>query len=604
MTPWADQAWGWLKERPGALLALVAVLLYARTVGYEHALDDLAVIQENVFVKQGLGGIGDVLTHDYWAGFTANAAAYYRPLSLVTFCLEYALTGGAPWLGHLDNTLLYGLTAWLAWRLLRGFTSAPVAFSSVLLWVVHPVHVEVVANIKSRDELMGMALGLGALLAARGGRPLATAALLFLALLAKESSITLLAVIPALLWWTTDRGAKGIAGVTAAALGAAAAFWACRYAALGTLGIEHPENMLHVTQNALLGASSTGEHMGSVLAMVTRYAEMLVWPRNLSFDYSIGQVPLVGLAHPLAVMGGTLVLAVAVAIALNRRRGQVVGFALFSTAATLSVASNVVVLVLGSTLGERYLYAPSLFVALLVGLGIGQLGRWRLALFALALPLGVRTLDRTPDWRDNTTLIEADMAANPGNPRIASHYAVVRTEELRPHPKSVALLSQTVALHEQDPDRYHWAGAHAHTALGDIYRAEGMLPEAQKHYEQAVHIEPPHFQAWFNLGWVLYEQGLVEESTWAYGTGLRFKADHPLRDTDPTGWQHWWLNLCISAREAQQMDLARRSCQNAVVAAPNWGMAHAALGLVEQADGNPVEAEALFRKARALDPSL
>ena len=135
-------------------------------------------------------------------------------------------------------------------------------------------------------------------------------------------------------------------------------------------------------------------------------------------------------------------------------------------------------------------------------------------------------------------------------------------------------------------------------------RTEGMLPEAQRHYEEAVHIEPPHFQAWFNLGWVLYEQGLAEQSTRAYGTGLRFKADHPLRDTDPTGWQHWWLNLCISARDSEQLDLARTACQNAVTAAPRWGTAYAALGLVEQADDKPVEAAALFSKARALDPTL
>ena len=74
MPPLVDSAWAWLKARPGLALALFAVLLYLPSVGYDYALDDLAVLTQNAHVKQGLAGIDDVLTSAYWEGFSTNAS--------------------------------------------------------------------------------------------------------------------------------------------------------------------------------------------------------------------------------------------------------------------------------------------------------------------------------------------------------------------------------------------------------------------------------------------------------------------------------------------------------------------------------------------------
>ena len=601
MTPLVDSAWAWMKARPGLALALFAVLLYLPSVGYDYALDDLAVLTQNAHVKQGLAGIDDVLTSAYWEGFSTNAPAHYRPLSLVMFCVEVSLTGGAPWLPHLLNVLLYGLTALLAWHLLRPITSA--ATAAVAIWVAHPLHVEVVANVKSRDELMAFALGLGALLAARARRPVVVGVLVLLAMLSKESSITLLAVVPALLWWTTDQGPADLAKSTGAAL-AGALIWAFgRASALGTLRLEHPENMLHVTQNALLGTSSWSEHVGSLLAIGGRYVTMLVWP-TFSFDYSIGQVPLVGPTNPLAMLG-LLALAALVAVVVRglRRRGSTAAFAAFATLATYSIASNAVVLVMGSTMGERYLYVPSFFVLVLVTLA--WRGRLKLGLSLAAVALFAwRSADRLPDWRDNSTLIQADLENNPGNPRVVTHYAAVRTEDPLPWPVSVEKLDRAVALYESDPSRYHWSGAHAHHALGEVYRQGGRTEDARRHYQAAVDIESGHFPSWFNLGFTLYQLGDYTGSTEAYGAGLRYKAHHPLGNADATPWHDWWLNYCISARLDGRLELARNACLEATRLRPDWGMAWGALGQVEDSAGNTALAVELYTKARALDPTL
>ncbi len=612
--PLLDSAWAWLKLRPGYLLALVAVLLYSQTIGFDYALDDLAVVTENRFVKQGIAGMGEVLSTSYWKGFSDNAPAYYRPLSLLSFCLEVELTGGQPWLPHAVNVLLYGLTALLAHLFLRRIVSPPLAFAATLLWLVHPTHVEVVANVKSRDELLGFLLGLGMLIAGMSGRLVTCGVLMLLAMMAKESSLTLLAVLPAALYWATDASPSTIVGRTLAPAAGALTWWICRWSALGTPIIEHPDNIWHITQNALVGSSSLSEHIGSVLAMGSRYAGLLLAPITLSFDYSIGQVPLVGLTHPLALLGAALFAGWMVLLACNLRRDRPVGFALFAGLATFSIASNAVVLVMGSTMGERYLYVPSLFACLLVVIPLGRLHRgpmlestnWRFLVPVLVLSLlGTgRSLARIPDWQDNSTLIEADMAENPGNPRIAGHYAIVRIADKKPIAGTVDQLNRSLDLHSYEPGRYHWVGVHANTALGDVYRQSGRLDEALHHYEAAVALEPAQFQAWFNIGWILYELGQPRESATAYGTGLRFKADHPLRDADPTRWHLWWLNTCISARDAGAFEMALETCERAIDAKPMWGQAWGGLGLVYQALGEHDRAAEHFAKARQLDPSL
>lgn len=612
--PLVDEAWDWLKLRPALLLALVAVLLYSQSVGFDYALDDLAVITENRFVKQGFAGMGSVLSSSYWEGFSDNAPAYYRPISLLTFCAEVQLTGGHPALPHLVNALLYGACALLAHALLRRLSDRPTAFAAVLIWVLHPTHVEVVANVKGRDELLGALFGMGMLLAGLQRRLVACGLLMFLAMMSKESSLTLLAVLPAALWWRTEVGLREIGLRGLPPLLGALGWWVCRRLALGSWTIEHPDNIHHVTQNALLGSSGLAEHGGTLLAMLARYLGLLVAPLNLSFDYSIGQVPLVGLGHPLALAGALVLLAWLLGLGLQLRRGRLVGFALFALLATFSVASNTVVLVMGSTMGERYLFLPSLFFCLLVGAGLARLhrppllGRANLRmlapLLALSLLAGARSLARLPDWRDNARLIEADMLANPGNPRISGHFAIVRNAGSKPIVPTLTALQAALDLHATDPLRYHWSGVHAHTATGDVLRSAGRLDEAMLHYESAVELEAAHFVAWFNIGWIHYNQGRPAEAAAAYGTGLRFKADHPMRDADPTPWSAWWLNACIAARDAGRLDMALATCRRATEARPDWGQAWAGLGLVEEARGNRVEAEALIAKARALDPTL
>lgn len=140
---------------PSALLALIAVALYANTFDHKYALDDIAAVGQNLFVKQGFKGIPDLLRTEFWH-FSNISLGYYRPLSLITFAIEQEYFKDSPGISHIINTLLYGLTGVGLGALLQKWLPGQpiVAFLIGLLFIAHPIHTEIVANIKGRDELL------------------------------------------------------------------------------------------------------------------------------------------------------------------------------------------------------------------------------------------------------------------------------------------------------------------------------------------------------------------------------------------------------------------------------------------------------------------
>ena len=142
----------------------------------------------------------------YWYGLDGLNDWLYRPLSLVMFAIEWQVAPGTPALGHLVNILLYAATAVVLFRFLRDLFAgydALVPFAISLLWIAHPIHTEVVANIKSRDELLSFLFSILTLWqcvkyasAPSTKHLLLSGVYFFLALMSKESPITLLVIVP------------------------------------------------------------------------------------------------------------------------------------------------------------------------------------------------------------------------------------------------------------------------------------------------------------------------------------------------------------------------------------------------------------------------
>jgi len=159
------------KYKAQFLLVLLTFLFYGNTLFNDYALDDAIVITENKFTKQGIQGIDDLLFNESFTGFFGVkkdlvAGGRYRPLSMISFAIEYEIWGLNPTISHLLNVILYAITAIILFVIINilykekssFFDSAALLIS--ILFLAHPIHTEVVANIKGRDEIMSLLFSL------------------------------------------------------------------------------------------------------------------------------------------------------------------------------------------------------------------------------------------------------------------------------------------------------------------------------------------------------------------------------------------------------------------------------------------------------------
>ena len=213
---------------PAILLLFFAGILYAASASFGYILDDELVIWKNDYVQKGFGGIRDIFTSDSFMGYFKQQrflleGGRYRPLSLATFAMEVGIFGNSaenpalPHYSHIINILLYGLSAVVLYRVLLGLFPLKtdskwplfsLAFVAALIFTAHPLHTEVVANIKGRDEILALLFSLLALYAAMKytdtlkGIWLAGSALsLLLGMLSKENAITFVVIIPLTIWF-------------------------------------------------------------------------------------------------------------------------------------------------------------------------------------------------------------------------------------------------------------------------------------------------------------------------------------------------------------------------------------------------------------------
>lgn len=147
------------------LVFILAAGIYFNSGFNGYALDDGIVITENPYTKQGFAGISDIFSHETFSNIADQNAELsggrYRPLSIAMLAIEYQFFGANPGVNHFINVLMYALMCVLLFYLLKQYvfkTDLTAALIAALLFVVHPLHTDVVSNIKGRDEILCLLL--------------------------------------------------------------------------------------------------------------------------------------------------------------------------------------------------------------------------------------------------------------------------------------------------------------------------------------------------------------------------------------------------------------------------------------------------------------
>lgn len=505
------------KFAPLILFAL-AFLLYVVTLGHGFVLDDPMSIELNRYVQKGIIGIPDILTSNYRAGVEgANSSGQiYRPLSLIMFAIEHDIAPNSTFLLHFVNVLLYAFTAVVVWFLYRALVpNAPylLPFAATVLFVAHPIHTEVVANIKSRDEILALlfiALSLWACVKYTQKNNIDWLMLMigsyFLALLSKESAITMLPVFPLIAYFVGKQNVSKSALQLLWALIPAVLFLAMRYYAIThSVGINDTSKM----DNPIIEASNLMVQWATGFLVLGKYLLMLFVPHPLVYDYSYNALPLTNFGDFRVWISILVYVALAIYAFLQLPKRNIMAFCILALFCSLSIYSQLL-LVIGALFGERLAYLPSLWFclgivyavfAMLKSINDNNLAtKSRYALLATTLVLavsaffGVKTVLRAAEWKDNFTLFSTDAPKLPNSVRLNDnlstelHRRYINPKLTLSSTEKEQLLNDMIKYSKQSltiaPSPV------AYVNIGNAYSAQRKFADAETNYLKSLEIMP------------------------------------------------------------------------------------------------------------------
>ncbi len=537
----------------GLFLTALAFLLYANTLHHGFALDDSSAITDNWVVKKGTESLDLIFTEHYRYGYWNSKAVLYRPLSLFMFALEWEVSPDNPSIHHWVNVVLYALTAALLFStLLRIFSaySLLLPFAVTLLFIVHPVHVEAVANIKSRDEILAFLFAILALrwlwryFDHRNFLWLLGALVAYgLALLSKESVITFLAIFPLTIYYFHPRvDTFDLPWESLSFLLPAGIYLYLRTNIVGDFGAGAGAGS--PLDNVLFAATDTSTRLASAVQFLGRYLWTLLFPVTLCSDYGYNQIPITSWSDWRVLVSLLLHLGLGGYALWRIAKRELLVYGILFYGITLSIFANIVLLI-GSAYGERFLYAPSLGFALLLALlllrGLGGDLRQRdteqapaawaaghaVPLVALLLVAGLyaaRTVLRNPAWKDSYTLYTADLPRSPNSAKLNYHAAletVKRGQKLTDPQERGRRFDRALAGFQRAIEIYP-RYADAHGELGLTWFRKGNPQKALESYQKALELNPRKATVYSNMGIIYFQQGDYQRAEEVYRKAVEY----------------------------------------------------------------------------------
>ncbi len=423
-------------------------IIYSNTIGHGYALDDAMVITHNHYTKKGLAGIKDIFLNDSFKGFYQEKTVHlpggrYRPMSIATFAIEYQCFGLNPHLSHLVNILIYAFTGLILFWLLRllfnqsiatpGVLSIPVF--TVFIFLAHPVHTEVVANIKGRDELLALIFALITLLSVMQYIDtkhwvwlLISFISFFSAILSKENAIVCIILSPLTVYFFRKSDFRQLVISSLPLLLAAFIALILRNSITHGFNTEESKDLMN---NPFLHASVNQKYATIVLSLGV-YLKLLFWPYPLTHDYYPYHIPLVTWNNPY-VIATLLVYLILIAYALLKLKNKnVLSYAIWFFIIGLIPVSNLFVNI-GTFMNERFVYLASIGfsvgIAYLLTYFYNKLPykekyhpylRYFIFLFFVLL-FSVISFTRNFVWKDNFTLFLTDVKTSSNSAK--SNYA-------------------------------------------------------------------------------------------------------------------------------------------------------------------------------------
>jgi protein O-mannosyl-transferase len=563
------------------VLFIFSFLLYSNTLNHGYVLDDYSVISENTVTQEGIEAIPNILSHYYRYGHYSEGDGLYRPLSVVMFAIEWTISPNNPTIHHFINVLIYAFTSSLLFLLLSKLFqsySILIPFFITLLFAAHPIHTEVVANIKSRDELMAFFFSLLTLLyfwkylQAKNYVTLIVSGLFyFLSLLSKETAIQLVLIIPFIIYFFQNYRWKEYVLPTSFFGVISILFLFVRQIVLANNGFGYVVSNL---ENPLISLSLL-ERFPTSIFILSKYILLLIFPENLVYDYSFNQIPLVNSSDIGFLLSFIIVLFILSNLIIRFKKKEAISFGVLFFLVTIILFTNLFITI-GTAMGERFLYYPSLGFCIVLTFIVLKLTPaeslnktsyslkdlfvshkktlWMIG--SICLLYSFKTISRNADWKDNYTLYSQDQPRLNNNAKSHLLFGIecIKKGETNTNDslqkfqyitKGINEVLRSKAIYPTYLDTWttlgnayqllgnydlaikNFAGAQkidltsSNGNLGDIYFEKKDFQKAIEYYMQEINFHPKSVKGYNNLGMSLATLGRYDSSLYYLHKGWK-----------------------------------------------------------------------------------
>ncbi|MGE5318240.1 MAG: tetratricopeptide repeat protein [Chloroflexota bacterium] len=533
------------------IIAALAFILYGNSIPNNYSLDDSYVTSVNPVVQQGIKAIPLIFSSNYISMNAEEGGQHnygYRPVAKATYAIEWQFFGENPHVSHFINVLLYALTGLLLFSLLlklfKGY-SIWFPFVTVFIFMIHPVHTEVVASLKNREELLSF---LGALLTVKyllkwneTGKNLNILwALLAFAFgyMSKVNIFTFIFIIPLIFYFFTDIKPKRILVTTLLVIGVLVLIILIPRYIIGTA-----VRPMQFIENPLQFNPTFAQRIGTSMMVLLFYLKMLVYPHPLVFYYGFNMIPVTTPANPLVWLSFLLYAGLFGYAVYTIKKKSILSFAILFYLLNIGIFSNLIAPPTG-IVAERFMYVASLGFSLALAYGLFRIFKSDpaktvtsktvnyivLIAVLIAIPASAKVIDRNKDWKTDMTLYKADMPYLENSAKANFIYATNLRSSVVERLKNGATREQikddaytcikhfkrAVAVYPQYPDAWN--------NLGESFLL--LLSESDssiKYFEKAVETNPKLVAAYYNLGYTYQVTEQYEKSVKNYEKALELE---------------------------------------------------------------------------------
>lgn len=619
------------------ILFVIVLLVYGNSINNEYAIDDSIVTRGLSKIENGIDDIPAIFSTHYIQDDERDYG--YRPIVLLTFALEKEFFSSFPEdqtelqkdkrdrltqanISHFLNVVIYILIAFFLFRFLRKLlvhNHILIPFFITLLFLVHPIHTEPVANIKSRDELLMLLffiLALDKILHfAREGKTIQLVyCVLFsiISILSKKSAFALLGVIPVVLFFDGTPLKKIALGVGGFVL-AFACVLAMKKGLLngtGKRGLELYESPL-VQDHSFIDRILLGMHCS------WHYFGMLLFPKDMSFYYGYSEFQIPKWSTPGVWIGLIIHLPLTyLGIKLLLKR-KILGLGIILWLGIMLAYLNVLTPAVG-VVADRFANVFSLgFIIALISIcahvfkydldmkekAANPPKKLIILFISFAILGSIVTINRNNDWERDLDLYRADIGHIPNSIKAHSLIADCLFEALprQKNPnKAKAMLEEMIGHYERtialDPNFKT-----AHNNLGTVYF--DFLRQHKKaipYFENAHKLDPSNVSMSFNLARCYDLSGNIKDAEKLYMSITSINSpNHDSRKLAKMSYSYWNLML-LKANKMQKMFEVNKLATKAFPMEPEF---YLNLGNLYLGEHDTIQGLTYYEKGFELDQS-